>query len=602
MTAEVPTETHIDSISLQVAAQIIKHISAGLYRSPGSSIKELLSNSFDACATKVDIDFYLGAYRTTQFDIEKIVVRDNGDGMSLNDLYEVFTHIGSSVKDKPSLSNNENCKKRLVIGRMGIGMLSVASACTGFIVKTKKSNETKEYTAKISLAFFKNRIQRTESMDKSKLGNVELYSKDMSNSESYTEIEISQFTPPFLENLIPSLGDSFFYKNTRGDESYEKYFEKFVLHIQQSGKLGNLAVLDKLITDVGTMAPVEYLPDGPIRRKITVYGKEYVIAGTDSAEYDEIRNRPKTFNFNVMVNIYVKSLDGKPSLKNSFKIFKPFLYPSEDDVMEQGFDDLDPYVYLLPPRNDKVLNDDGEYEDTSVKGYYYHQNRRIQPVEFSGLLYRVFNVALGNEFGDPMKFFVDAYLVYQQSLVEVFLDKGFQQIVNLDREGLFEGSNLYRYLRNYLINNIKGDAPPNPAKIKPETTKEEQERRFQEDQTKLFKENKRDSIVSKVKRRRSGTRIKNIKNRSNQIQMRILEEFGVNNLIKKRTDDLERMRLSVEEGSLVAYIPKFSKRKELWDLLSIVVLKNTQDDDIRKEKIMNSLIALYEEMEIGKTD
>lgn len=600
MTGGESKEVHLDSISLQVAAQIIKHISAGLYRSPGSSIKELLSNSFDACATEVNVDFYLGAIKTTQFEIEKIVVRDNGIGMTLNNLYEVFTHIGSSGKDRPSAFSNQDCKTRPVIGRLGIGMLSVASACTGFVVRTKKSNEQKEYTAKISLAFFKDRIQRTESMDKSKLGNVELYSKDVKNNDSYTEVEISQFTPPFLENLIPTLGSSFLYKEIKGDESHEKYFERFTEHIQREGKIGNLAVIDKMIADIGTMAPVEYLPDGPVRKKITVGEKEYVIPGADTKEYDEIRTRPRTFNFNVLVNIYIKSLDGKSTLRNSFKIFKPFLYPSIDDVTDQGFDDLDPYVYSLPLRKDKVLNDDGVYEDTSVTGYYYHQNRRIQPIEFSGILYRVFNVALGNEFGDPMKFFVDAYLVYQQSVAEVFLDKGFQQIVNLDREGLFEGSNMYRYLRNYLINNIRGDAPSRLPPSKPETAKEEQEKKFQEDQTQLFKENKKNSIVSKVKRRRSNTRKGKIKKRSEYVEQKILEDFGANNLTKRRTDDIKDMRVIVEGDSLIAYIPKFGKRQELWDLLCIGVLANTRDDDKRKEKLVSFILDLYEELEIGK--
>ncbi|MDA8055786.1 MAG: ATP-binding protein [Thermoplasmatales archaeon] len=594
-------EVLLDSISLQVAAQVIKHISAGLYRSPGSSIKELISNSFDACATEVNVDFYLGTFKSTQFEFEKIVIRDNGAGMTLDTLYEVFTHIGSSGKDKPSTSENPDCKLRPIIGRMGIGMLSVASACTGFVVRTKKRGEQKEYTAKISLSFFKDRIQRSESMDKSKLGNVELYSRDVNNDESYTEIEISEFTPPFLENIVPTLSTSYLYNYIRGKESYEEYFELFVYNVQQQGKLANVAVIDKLIADVGTMAPVEYLPDGPVRKIIKLNGKEYQIPGTDTKEYDQLRNKPKSFNFNVIANIYVKGLDGRSRLRNSFKIYKPFIYPVLEDVTDSvDFEDLDPYVYLLPPRDDKVLNDDGVYEETSVRGYYYHQNKRIQPSEFSGLLYRVFNVALGNEFGDPMKFFVDAYLVFQQSFVEVYLDKGFQQIVNLDREGLFEGSNMYRYLRNYLVNTIRGDAPPKPAPSKPETSKEEQEKQFQQDQNQTFKDNKRDAIVPKVKRRRSNTRKAKIEKRSEQVEQRLLDDFGAQILTKERTDEVKEMRVEIEGDELIAYIPKFQKRKELWDLLCIGVIANTRDDNKIKEKLVKFILDLYEEVEVGK--
>ena len=45
-------------LTMQVSVQIIKHISSGLYRSPASAIKEIISNSFDADAHNVNIEFH----------------------------------------------------------------------------------------------------------------------------------------------------------------------------------------------------------------------------------------------------------------------------------------------------------------------------------------------------------------------------------------------------------------------------------------------------------------------------------------------------------------------------------------------------------------
>ena len=592
------SEDYMDTISLQVSAQIIKHISAGLYRSPGSSIKELISNSFDADATEVNINFFFKKRDSGDIELERITVRDNGEGMSVEDLYRTFTHIGGSKKDTPTAPKITKVKNRQIIGRMGIGMLSVASACNGFILRTKKADSEREYIAKISLAFFKDAIQRTESMDKTNLGNVELSSRYVKGYSKYTEIEISDFTPPFLENIIPTLDKSYIFNNHRGNLSSELYFENFVNYLQNEKKLGLLAVIDKLVVDVSTMIPIEYLPDGPIRSKIIIDGTEYRVPGTDSEEYLEIKNRPSSFDFTVLFNLYFGSKE-KPL--NSFKLYKPFLYPNISNKSKAWFDNLDPYVYVLPSRNDSVLNDDGVYEDTSVKGYYYHQSVHILPVEFNGLLFRVYNTSLGNEFGDPMKFFVDTYMVYQQSFAEIYLDKGFQQIVNLDREGLYEGSNMYRYLKNYLMNYIKGELPPKPKIQEIPSEKALNEKRFQADQEKLFKTPKKHSIVSIIKNSRSSKRKEKIKQRTTGVRKKLLEDYGREELIINRTKLIDQVRLIDDGRKFIAYIPQFKKRAELWDLLSIGILVN-EENEAKREKLFKFILDLYQEVEVGKSN
>ena len=591
-------EEYVDTISLQVAAQIIKHISAGLYRSPGSSIKELLSNSYDADASNVLITFHF-TYPNTRLHLDKITIRDDGEGMSIKDLYYVFTHIGGSTKNTIGKMNITNKKKRKVVGRMGIGMLSVASACKGFTVRTKKSGDTREYIAKISLAFFDDIIQRNESMDKSKLGNVNLSSRHVGGFDSYTEIEISDFKPPFLESIVPTIKDSYVWMNPRKNAPDDKYFEEFVSHIQKVNKLSLLSQIDKLIVDVGLMSPVEYLPDGPVRTKVKYNDKDFIIPGADDPLYLELKNNTNKLDFNVKLRLLTKTDDSEIEIRNEFKIFKPVLYPNLDELEKFGFENLDPYLYIIPQRNESVLNDEGEYEKVVVKGYYYHQSKRISPAEYSGLLFRLFNVGLGNEFTDPMKFFVDTYMIQQQSLVEVFMDDGFQQIVNLDREGLYEGNNIYRFLKNYLVNFIRGDAPPRPNTTKTENQKAMIETQFSKEQEKLFPENRRGSIVSNIKQRREVYRKKKIKRRVEGVQQKILDEYNVEEIEFKRVKSIHEVGLYKDSETLIAKIPSFTKRKGLWDTLCVGLLYNLGNDQGKKEKIIEFVMSLYEEVEEG---
>lgn len=594
-------EEYIDTISLQVAAQIIKHISAGLYRSPGSSIKELLSNSFDADASNVDVTFHF-SYPKGELYLDKITIRDNGSGMSIKDMYYIFTHVGASEKNTSKAAQLSPKKNRKTVGRMGIGMLSVASACRGFVIRTKKAEETREYIAKISLAFFDDTIQRTESMDKSKLGNVQILSRHVGGYDSYTEVEISDFKPPFLESIVPTIQTSYIWKYPRGESSDEEYFENFIENIQSIGKLGRLALIDRLITDIGCMSPVEYLPDGPVRSEVVVNGMKFHVPGTDAPEYKKIRKITKDLDFNVRIRLLI-SLENKGEIeRNSFKLFKPFLYPNVELVKNVGFDSLGPYVYVLPERKDVILNDDGEYENLILNGYYYHQNKRIEPVEYSGLLFRVFNVGLGNEFSDPMKFFVDTYMIQQQSFVEVYLDDGFQQIVNLDREGLFEGSNVYRYLKNYLVHYIRGEAPPKPTKVVTEDKKSIVEVQFKQEQEKLFPENRKDSIVSKIKKRRTQFRANKITKRTEGLKQKILNDYGVEDIKIKRVRSITEVGLIQEKDVLVARIPVFTKRKELWELLCVGLLHNLGGNKNEKDKVISFIVDLYKEVEEGKLE
>ena len=69
-----------------VEPQVVKHLSLGLYRNFALAIKEVISNAYDASATEVKL----------KLDLEngRIVLRDNGKGMSEPEFIEEYLHIG----------------------------------------------------------------------------------------------------------------------------------------------------------------------------------------------------------------------------------------------------------------------------------------------------------------------------------------------------------------------------------------------------------------------------------------------------------------------------------------------------------------------------
>jgi hypothetical protein len=104
----------IDSIQVKISYRIIELFSAGLYSSPNKAFEELVCNAYDAFADNV------GVYVSPDLSAEGayIWVCDNGESMDQDGLKELWK-VGVSNK-----RNEEREKKRLQIGRFGIGKLA----------------------------------------------------------------------------------------------------------------------------------------------------------------------------------------------------------------------------------------------------------------------------------------------------------------------------------------------------------------------------------------------------------------------------------------------------------------------------------------------
>ncbi|NTW31745.1 MAG: hypothetical protein HGB12_03830 [Bacteroidetes bacterium] len=99
------------------------------YTSVEAAIKELVDNCYDADATSVSVDF------PNPFDHSKIIIKDNGDGMTPNEIKEQYLKIASSRTSRKG--DTTYGKKRKVKGRKGIGKFAGLMIASLMVVQTK---------------------------------------------------------------------------------------------------------------------------------------------------------------------------------------------------------------------------------------------------------------------------------------------------------------------------------------------------------------------------------------------------------------------------------------------------------------------------------
>ena len=138
---------------LRTSQRVLARITDGIYRQPASALREIIANAYDADATEVIVT-------TDAPRFAEIRVRDNGTGMSPETLATVIHSIGGSSKRTLKGINSgitsptdasKSPKGRKLIGKIGIGLFSVAQLTRQFRIITKCKNEEYRLVADIIL-------------------------------------------------------------------------------------------------------------------------------------------------------------------------------------------------------------------------------------------------------------------------------------------------------------------------------------------------------------------------------------------------------------------------------------------------------------------
>lgn len=120
---------------LKIDLNVLNHLGLNLYSNVPAVLAELIANAWDADASKVRVSV------AGQGQDKKIIIQDDGYGMDDEDLDEKFLTVGYQRRgDTRQRTGDRTPKKRLVMGRKGIGKLSAFSIAQKVQVITKKEN------------------------------------------------------------------------------------------------------------------------------------------------------------------------------------------------------------------------------------------------------------------------------------------------------------------------------------------------------------------------------------------------------------------------------------------------------------------------------
>lgn len=123
--------------SFKTRARVLHQLGEQLIKSEGIALLELIKNSYDADASECDVTMY----DPSSVKNGKIVIVDDGEGMSKQILSKVWLEVGTSFKDdlkKDKKTYRTNNFKRLRLGEKGIGRLGVHRLGRQIEIITKK--------------------------------------------------------------------------------------------------------------------------------------------------------------------------------------------------------------------------------------------------------------------------------------------------------------------------------------------------------------------------------------------------------------------------------------------------------------------------------
>ncbi|MEI2775387.1 MAG: DUF6058 family natural product biosynthesis protein [Tetrasphaera sp.] len=119
-----------DSYRMSLSLNVLNHLGINLYSNLPAVLSEAVANAWDADATRVDIDI------DPKNDI--VTVSDNGIGMTRREINQRYLNVGYRRReDQHNVAASSTMRNRPVMGRKGIGKLSLFSIAKTITVQSR---------------------------------------------------------------------------------------------------------------------------------------------------------------------------------------------------------------------------------------------------------------------------------------------------------------------------------------------------------------------------------------------------------------------------------------------------------------------------------
>ncbi|HEZ6481751.1 TPA: ATP-binding protein, partial [Neisseria meningitidis] len=124
-----------EKLKMSFEPTVIEHLGVKMYSHTVPAIAELIANAYDACATEVEV-------RLFDKPEHKIVIKDNGIGMSFDEINDFYLRIGRNRREEKQASP---CG-RIPTGKKGLGKLALFGLGNKIEISTIQGNERVTFT------------------------------------------------------------------------------------------------------------------------------------------------------------------------------------------------------------------------------------------------------------------------------------------------------------------------------------------------------------------------------------------------------------------------------------------------------------------------
>lgn len=509
----------VEETKLETDDKVLARVTDGIYRLPGSALRELISNAYDADAENVYVETDAPRFNT-------ITIRDDGNGMSIDTLVNMLRHIGGSAKrtekgkELKVTDDNDNSlslnKKRKLIGKIGIGLFSVAQLTRDFEIITKQADNDFYLKAKVQLFNFSDEAVNADTSSNGErgksfqTGNVRIWKEATENklahgtdillfnikqsakellksvdvwgqTENETNGEIESDEDSFMDSskaILPDFhigyltskdgiqeyNDDFARQpslpwsvddnpNTKFLKLYEAILEKTKNAV--SPKL-NL-VLDNylnMIWTLGLSIPLDYVQKHPFNLTLEELPDVYSLSNKKKGQAESLAQHlepNKTFGESLNFTSQNSILDFNVCV-DGIKLFRPLKYtglPESKAVLKKPILFLGKYKPNLSQLDIKDSGGELEFEA------YCLWAPKVSPKDHNGSLIRIHN-ASGILFDETfMKHQVAEHTIKSQLIVEIFVSKGLDSALNIDRESFNIAHPHYQIVMRWLHSAIR---------------------------------------------------------------------------------------------------------------------------------------------------
>lgn len=458
---------------IYVSAKVFGHLSQGLYRTPAGAVKELISNSFDADATVVRI--HTGFPRFETFSCE-----DDGAGMTEDEFLRLMNRgIGTSYK-RSGDGERTLVHRRPVIGRLGLGILALAQICTRFEMLSHHRESKTAFRATIQFPPYTrqemDKLARSLSggdADQGILGGkfqlaAEPYDRTKDGLRVFTKYLRQSFRKRMRTTLQRLAGRKA--SGTGGPYgTFRDYLGALYDPPRPVQSLNLVSDYDQLLFGLALASPLPFMEDRNLVVQLPAMRERQALL--------------RKFNFQVRVdNLRLANPVWLPSDREGHRAaqcdigrpgrrdFELVDGPAKEscEVVQHrvsvGSSDVQFNLYEIKYSSDNVAG-----SPLAFSGYLFQQTGRLYPRDIQGVLIRLQNVAIGKYDNSMLTYPYAEGPRYSMVASEIFVRRGFEDALNIDRDSFNELHPHYIRLQSY-IHSLLHDL------IFPETWSDEKER------------------------------------------------------------------------------------------------------------------------------